>query len=94
MNLTTDELIQRAKACIDWVDTKGLQVSGPNIKVTAFYEAPALLEVAVEHIERLQTELANIENQLNEADAMVRGDASNNRRAGAINETETNQSAD
>lgn len=71
MNLTTEELIQRAKDCIAAADTKGLQVSGPNIKVTAFYEAPALLETAVAHLERLSTELANTENQLNEADAMV-----------------------
>jgi len=53
MKLTTDELIQRAKDCVAMADPKGLQVSGPNIKVTAFYEAPALLEEAVAHLERL-----------------------------------------
>lgn len=71
MNMTTEELIKRAKDCISMADTKGLQVSGPNIKVTAFYEAPALLEDAIARLEKLATELANTENQLCEADAVV-----------------------
>jgi hypothetical protein len=71
MNQATEKLIKRARACISMADTGGLQVSGPNIKVTAFYEAPALLEEAIAQLEKLATELANTENQLCEADAMV-----------------------
>lgn len=51
-DISTEDLIQAAKNMVARATVSGLQVSGPNIQVSAFYGAPVLLEKVAA---RLQT---------------------------------------
>ena len=55
-----NNFLARLEECLLMCDPKGLQVSGPNMKVTAYFGAPALLsecEVEIRNLVKKQSDL-------------------------------------